>query len=815
MLDANKQRSFMLDSASDFRLEPDNDHLEWDAALKVLRFRSSREVKDLPNDRAAAKILSNQVPVTFDQYGTWATANTTADTIIAGGVLEDTIDILSLPAGETLIDLAMNTDGILYAISRDSAGVSSIYLINRLGSKEEGKKEAEGYDAGQYDTEVVKILHTESEGQPDRIVALAKGGALALDRGNGKFWQVVGDPVRDQPKAIYSPDTPRPCNDFPTFQKLIPRFDIQLPLNRDIIAMASNLDGDVAVLLFPQDAEIPAEVILIKDGMMSVVMPLSQAGAPYSIGWVKDQYWAVLFKDRKEAIVYPIPFLKDPLQKPLTPVGYRYPLNWGSKDIYKNHGFCNGFSKPVRYLSTDRLGKFQLRPLYHLSFPAYPVHAEVSAKKSIDSGMPGTVWHRLYIEAHLPKGSGVSVFLAASDDLNDLEPLQGNQDQAAWMEHQFGTIEAKPDVPRGVWHKDASEVPFYKGHLHCDKEKNRSGLFTVLIQRPGYRVRSLKGRYLKIKLELIGNGHESPEIAAIRVYAPRFSYLDHYLPELYRETVTRTEADKLDAATGSDFLQRFLCMFEGVLTPLEDKVAASYMVTNPLSAPSEALDWLSGWINMELEPALPESKKRRYIKEATNLYRLRGTMKGLSLALDIATDDWVKKGDIVLIEDFRFRRTFATILGANFSVENDPLLMCHIPSANSFVGDTLILGEESKKEFLALYSRDFEKSGEEQEIIENFYKRLANRLTVLVHSHTSPEEISLIQRIVSLEAPAHIDIRVVLASKPLLIGLYSLVGMDTYLQEEPKRNVARVGHSYLGRNDFIKKLPVLDDRLEP
>jgi hypothetical protein len=35
------------------------------------------------------------------------------------------------------------------------------------------------------------------------------------------------------------------------------------------------------------------------------------------------------------------------------------------------------------------------------------------------------------------------------------------------------------------------------------------------------------------------------------------------------------------------------------------------------------------------------------------------------------------------------------------------------------------------------------------------------------------------------------------------------------MQKEPERRTARVGHSYLGRYDFIRKLPVLDDRLEP
>ena len=142
-------------------------------------------------------------------------------------------------------------------------------------------------------------------------------------------------------------------------------------------------------------------------------------------------------------------------------------------------------------------------------------------------------------------------------------------------------------------------------------------------------------------------------------------------------------------------------------------------------------------------------------------------------------------------------------------------MMGDIPSANSFIGETLILGEETKQEFLALYSKEFIEAEGATDIVNQFYDRLANRLTIMVHQHTSEEDLALIRRIAFLEVPSHIEFRIVAASQPLLIGLYSLVGFDTYLQPEPPRRFARLGHSYLGRYDFIRKLPVLDDRLEP
>jgi phage tail-like protein len=806
MIDVNRQRFFLLAGPRQFDLRSQGQTAEWSEARQVMRLRSTRLLENLPTDRARARKLADQPPITIDAFGTWARVE--GSTIVAGGVQPEPIPIFPLPAGERAIDMAMNPEGVLYLLSKDEQDKATVHLIDRRGSKENGKTAFRA--AEDKETATKPSIPFPDESRPDCLVALAQGGALLLDRSTGTFWQIIGKPLRAQPTAIYPPTTPRPCADGPLGQELIRRYDLGLPKDWEPVAMAANPDGEVAVLLYPKEADEPAAVALISAKGMSGPVPLEMALDPYSIGWVRGDEWALLFADRREALVYPIPWPKNTPAAPEQMSGLRYPLNWGLSDRQKNRKFCNGLSRPVFYPSTDKQGGFLPRPLHALSFPSYAPSAVVHTAKIIDSGEPNTVWHRLFLEAHLPKGTGVIVYLAAAESPEEIE------NPPEWAEHHFGSITPKTGTPSGVWINDTSEVPFCKSLLPRPLQPGTAGVFSVLVQRAGHTVRSVRGRYLNVKIELRGGGNSSPEVAGLRIYYPRFSYLEHYLPELYRETNIRQKASENGPASGPDFLQRFLCLFESFLTPLEDKVAAAYMLTNPASAPAEALDWLGQWIGLSGEIELTEEQKRVLIQNATSLYRMRGTMRGLTLALDLLTGKMVRDGEIVLLEDFRLRRTFATILGADFSVDVDPLLMAKIPSVNSYVGETLFLGEEEKKEFLALYGQDLKDlRPDEQLAIDNFYAMLANRLTVLVHGDISTKTMRFISRIVAMETPAHIQFRVVPASRPLLIGLYSLVGVDTHLQKESERRAARVGHSYLGRYDFIRKLPVLDDRLEP
>ena len=73
---------------------------------------------------------------------------------------------------------------------------------------------------------------------------------------------------------------------------------------------------------------------------------------------------------------------------------------------------------------------------------------------------------------------------------------------------------------------------------------------------------------------------------------------------------------------------------------------------DPYEAPEKFLPWLASWSAMVLEEDWPLEKKRRLIRKAIELYRIRGTVKGLKLFIslftghepDIKENEWPFRG---------------------------------------------------------------------------------------------------------------------------------------------------------------------------
>jgi phage tail-like protein len=116
-------------------------------------------------------------------------------------------------------------------------------------------------------------------------------------------------------------------------------------------------------------------------------------------------------------------------------------------------------------------------------------------------------------------------------------------------------------------------------------------------------------------------------------------YADHLyasLPAIYRRE------DK----TG--FLYRVLSLFADVISAVEETVDGIHNHLAPLRAPAEFLPWLASWVALVLDETWPVEKRREHISKAVELYKWRGTIRGIKTFVEIYTG---MVPDI--IEDFR------------------------------------------------------------------------------------------------------------------------------------------------------------------
>ncbi len=102
---------------------------------------------------------------------------------------------------------------------------------------------------------------------------------------------------------------------------------------------------------------------------------------------------------------------------------------------------------------------------------------------------------------------------------------------------------------------------------------------------------------------------------------PRSVYLN-FLPGIYQEI---------------DFVGRFLKIFEESFEPTVQTLDLLWAYLDPLTAPESLLPFLSHWVAWEPTAAMSPDRQRRFIRHAIELYRWRGTKRGLRFYLHLAT----------------------------------------------------------------------------------------------------------------------------------------------------------------------------------
>jgi len=223
------------------------------------------------------------------------------------------------------------------------------------------------------------------------------------------------------------------------------------------------------------------------------------------------------------------------------------------------------------------------------------------------------VWDRVMLDACITADARVEVWCRASDERVRVD---GAPPDAADAWEVVGAWHAQP-LP--YLRADGAELPWLRAEAaRRTRRETGTGTWELLLQ-------NVRGRYLQLRLRLSGNGTATPWLRALRVWYPRFSYAQRFLPAVFRE----------DAVAG-DFLERFLANPEGINTGLEGRIAQIQALFDPRCAPAESLAWLAEWFDLALDPNWQDWRQRLFIKHAMDFFQWRGTVHGLRLALTLA-----------------------------------------------------------------------------------------------------------------------------------------------------------------------------------
>lgn len=87
----------------------------------------------------------------------------------------------------------------------------------------------------------------------------------------------------------------------------------------------------------------------------------------------------------------------------------------------------------------------------------------------------------------------------------------------------------------------------------------------------------------------------------------------------------------------TDFMARFLAIFESILTPVEWQVDHFDLYLNPKTTPEGFLPWLANWFSITFGPGWTVEQQREMLAEAHDIFARRGTKWALSRVLEIYT----------------------------------------------------------------------------------------------------------------------------------------------------------------------------------
>ena len=160
-------------------------------------------------------------------------------------------------------------------------------------------------------------------------------------------------------------------------------------------------------------------------------------------------------------------------------------------------------------------------------------------------------------------------------------------------------------------------LPLRKALLRVQQSGLRLG---ATLFRESYEEKDMVLEQRPIRGQMVKGNEE------VTLWVSRESYIK-WLPAIYQRSDT----------TGRNVVRDLLWLIQHLFGSIEAQLDGMHLYFDSYETREDFLPWLAGWSAMVLEPDWPMSKKRRLIKKAMELYRWRGTVKGLKLFISLFT----------------------------------------------------------------------------------------------------------------------------------------------------------------------------------
>jgi phage tail-like protein len=332
---------------------------------------------------------------------------------------------------------------------------------------------------------------------------------------------------------------------------------------------------------------------------------------------------------------------------------------------------------------------------------------------AFDSRLPGCRWDRLHFDVKLAAGAGIA-FSAYTSDADRGDAAMAVLDDADWTPWMWATVNG----------------PF-------------DGVTDALI-------RAAQGRYLWLRIALIGRTHAPAELRFVDISYPRSTSL-RMLPAVYSTD-----------GGGRDVNERLLALFDGMRDGVKDEIRLLASVIDPRTTSAAAkrdfLDWLAGWFGLEVFRAWPEHRRRAVIGRAGELFRRRGTPDGIKLFAELALGLRVE-----ILEGFADRHWWFAGGGG---------LGCAILFGPDIAGRAMLDGTDvlSRKTIDSVPSP----------YLDPFASR-ANRMTVLVayRGEPSADDVTMLRALIDAQKPAHVAACIAIVDADLRLGVQARLGLDS------------------------------------